>query len=97
MTHFRYYIVSGQINISLEVLRENKILIEANSIVRYLATTGSRPWLKSGEEALKDSALIEFEESGQGIKAADVAESVISKANFPTVGISQELRTNSLY
>ena len=88
MINFRCYIVSGQTNISLEIPRENKILIEANAIVRYFATTGSRPWLKSGEEALKDSALIEFEESGQGIKAADVAESVISKANFPTVGIS---------
>ncbi|CAZ84391.1 unnamed protein product [Tuber melanosporum] len=75
--------VSGQTNISLEVPKESKILIDANAIVRYFATVGSKPWLKSGEEALKDSALIEFEESGQGIKAAGVAESVISKANFP--------------
>ncbi|RPB05526.1 methionyl-tRNA synthetase [Choiromyces venosus 120613-1] len=76
--------VSGQTNISLEVPKENKILIEANAIVRYFATIGSRPWSKSGEEALKDFALIEFEESGQGIRAADVANNVVSKANFPT-------------
>ncbi|PWW77535.1 methionyl-tRNA synthetase [Tuber magnatum] len=78
--------VSGQTNISLEVPKENKILIEANAIVRYFAAVGSKPWSKSGEEVLRDSALIEFEESGQGIKAAGVAESVISKANFPIVG-----------
>ncbi|KAL0640524.1 methionine--tRNA ligase mes1 [Maublancomyces gigas] len=71
--------VAGQTGITLEVPGENKTLIEANSIVRYFSIIGSTPWQKSGEGALKDYALIEFEESKQDVKAWDVA---VSKADF---------------
>lgn len=79
-------ILVGQARISLENTRDNKILIEENAIVRYFSVTGLTPWLKSGEEALKDYALIEFEESRQDVKVWDVAERIVSKANFGQVG-----------
>lgn len=79
-------VLIGQAAISLETTRENKILIEENAIVRYFSVTGLTPWLKSGEEALKDYALIEFEESKQDVKDWDVAEKIVSKANFGQVG-----------
>ena len=60
-------------------------MIEANAIVRYFAVIGSKPWSKKGEETLKDFSLIEFEESGQGIKASGVAEGLISESGFSTV------------
>lgn len=53
--------------------------------MRYFSVTGSTPWLKSDEEALRDYALIEFEESNQDIKVWDVAERIVSKANFGQV------------
>lgn len=79
-------ILVGQAAISLETTGGNKILIEENAIVRYFSVTGLTPWLKSGEEALKDYALIEFEESKQDVKVWDVAERIVSKANFGQVG-----------
>lgn len=94
-THLHRLIIptaAGQTNISLEIPRENKILIEANAIVRYFSVIGSTPWPKSGEKALKDYALIEFEESGQNVKAWDVAESIISKANFSQVRKDRSFR-----
>ena len=60
-------------------------MIEANAIVRYFAVIGSKPWSKKGEETLKDFSLIEFEESGQGIKASGVAEGLISESGLSTV------------
>lgn len=78
-------IAAGQTGITLETLRESKTLIEANAIVRYFSVIGSTPWPKSGEEALKDYALIEFEESKQNIEAWDVAENIVSKASFDQV------------
>jgi methionyl-tRNA synthetase len=69
----------------------HKQLIEANSIVRYFSNIGSKPWGKTGEEALKDYALIEFEESvlssaleKSAEEALTLAESVIEKAGLGT-------------
>lgn len=75
---------AGQTSVSVESPKDNKVLIEANAIVRYFSVIGSNPWPKSGEEALKDYALIEFEESRQQLKL-DVAENIISSANFSQV------------
>ncbi|KAI5852510.1 tRNA synthetases class I (M)-domain-containing protein [Morchella snyderi] len=77
----QYSKAAGQTSVSVESPKDNKVLIEANAIVRYFSVIGSNPWLKSGEEALKDYALIEFEESRQQLKL-DVAENIISSANF---------------
>ena len=77
--------------VTLESPKGHKALIEANAIVRYLAAIGSKPWGKTGEDALKDQALIEYEEtilSTCASKNADrflaLAESVIVKANLTT-------------
>lgn len=85
-------IAAGQTGVTVESPKDNKILIEANAIVRYFSVIGSAPWPKSGEQALKDFALIEFEESEQNFKAWDVAGSIIAKANFGQVGQVREFR-----
>ncbi|RPB09726.1 methionyl-tRNA synthetase [Morchella conica CCBAS932] len=77
----QYSKAAGQTSVSVESPKDNKVLIEVNAIVRYFSAIGSSPWPKSGEEALKDYALIEFEESRQQLNL-DVAESIISSAKF---------------
>ncbi|KAH0614510.1 uncharacterized protein H6S33_000146 [Morchella sextelata] len=77
----QYSKAAGQTSVSVESPKDNKVLIEANAIVRYFSAIGLNPWPKSGEEALKDYALIEFEESRQQLNL-DVAESIISSAKF---------------
>ncbi|KAF8545415.1 tRNA synthetases class I (M)-domain-containing protein [Trichophaea hybrida] len=59
----QYSAAPGQSNVTLKSTKDNKSLIEPNSIVRYFANIGSKPWGKTGEDALKDNALIEHEES----------------------------------
>ncbi|TGZ84817.1 methionyl-tRNA synthetase [Ascodesmis nigricans] len=78
----------GQQHASLEVPREHKGLIESNAITRYLSKAGKNPWTASHNEYLKDSALIEFEEtvlSGSvksPTEALTKAEAVITKYGF---------------
>ena len=81
----------GHSYVTLESLEDRKTLIEANAIVRYLAAVGSKPWGKTGEDALKDHALIEYEETVLSTCASKnpdgvlaLAESVIVKANLTT-------------
>jgi hypothetical protein len=83
-TDFYWDLAAGQTSVSVESPKDNKVLIEANAIVRYFSAIGLNPWPKSGEEALKDYALIEFEESRQQLNL-DVAESIISSAKFGQV------------
>lgn len=80
---------ASQTSVSVESPKDNKVLIEANAIVRYFSVVGSNPWPKTGERALKDFALIEFEESIQDLKW-DIAENIISNANFGKVGQFKE-------
>ncbi|KAH0563479.1 hypothetical protein GP486_001945 [Trichoglossum hirsutum] len=54
--------VPGQYDVTLELPKEHKGLIDANAIVRYLAVVGQTPYKRSND-SLSDDALIEWEES----------------------------------
>ena len=75
----------------LEAPKEHKQLIEPNAIVRYLAKVGSTPWARTEDEALKNYALIEYEESvlspavaKNAEEALVLAEAAIRKAHLGT-------------
>ncbi|KAI5797246.1 tRNA synthetases class I (M)-domain-containing protein [Pyronema domesticum] len=87
----QYSTAPGESIVKLEAPKEHKSLIEANAIVRYFASVGSKPWGKTGEELLKDNALLEFEESilaslvaKKSDEALTIAESTIAKATLTT-------------
>ncbi|KAI9773855.1 MAG: hypothetical protein M1840_006081 [Geoglossum simile] len=81
---------SGQRDVTLELPKERKSLIEVNAIVRYFAIVGKTPY-KRGNGTLLDDAVIEWEEavlqgsaSALGSKLDKLAkiEKLLSAASF---------------
>ncbi|KAL7276478.1 methionine--tRNA ligase mes1 [Rhizina undulata] len=81
---------SSENHVSLEVPHQHKTLLEPNAIVWYFADVGSKPWCKSGVDALNDKSLSELEETeiakafqfGSLETAVEVAENVVVNEKF---------------
>lgn len=79
----------GQLHVTLQAPKEDhKSLVEPNSIVRYFARVGSKPWLQSREAALKDYALIEFEETVLSPQIPRTSEEILRLAESLIVKFS---------
>ncbi|KAI5793255.1 tRNA synthetases class I (M)-domain-containing protein [Geopyxis carbonaria] len=87
----QYAQAPGQDSAALEAPRDHKSLIESNSIVRFCSKVGTKPWTAPSNDVLKDSALVEFEESvlsslvkSNADEALKLAQGLIAKADLPT-------------